>query len=173
MNGPWSQRWWSTSLNKRLTIWPSLVFWKHLSNTTWWPILNIVSASNIITKAFVFGYKLFKLVNRSRWGSKSKFGWTRRLEVSPSSCIRRLDIDGWEGWNRTSGKWAKENSQFSKFCEAMLSIIETKKKQSKLIMTWSNSWGKTTIFLYMFFKKLTFANIILMILLWWYLIKQK
>jgi hypothetical protein len=48
----------------------------------------------MITKALVSGYKLFKLVNGSCWGSKSERGWIRCSEVSASSCVWRLDIDG-------------------------------------------------------------------------------
>ena len=63
------------------------------------------------------------------------------------------------------------------FCEAILSIIETKKKKSKPIIIWSNPWGKATIFFYMFFnnffKKFAFSDITSMVLPQWNLIKQK
>jgi hypothetical protein len=153
------------------------VFWKHLSNTTWWSPISIASVSSTITKALASGYKLFKLVNGSCWESKSERSWTQRSKFSASSRTRRLDVDGWESWIESSGMWTKENSQSSRFFEAMLSTIETKKKQSKLIMTWSNPQAKTVIFLYMFFtnffKKLAFSDITSMTLPRWYLIKQK
>jgi hypothetical protein len=127
LRGLWSQRRWSISLEERLTIWSSLVFSKHPSNTTWWPPISIASASDTIIRTPVSGCKLVKLVNGSCQGSEPKRGWTWYSEGSSSSCKRHLNVDGWESWIESSWNWANGNSQSFGFYESMLSTTETKK----------------------------------------------
>jgi hypothetical protein len=178
LSRPWSQSRWPILSDKQLTIFTfigvlKIPFKYHLMASNY--LISIALTSNMIIKALVSGYKFVKLVNGNYCGSKSGCGWTRRSEVSTSSRTRLLNVDSWECWIGSSGKWANENSQSSGFYEAMLSTIKIKSKQSKPVMTWSNPRGKATINLYMFFnnrfKKLVFSNIASMTLPWWYLIK--